>query len=127
MHHPDDRGKVVPQRSAAPLGGRPGRLRDLFVLVGQLPGAGGRAGPGRAAFRTARRRVNDLGLLAEQIDPSSGEALGNFPQAFSHIGLINAAGDLTDLDAGRHDLPPAPNRLIPAIGESGRPGNDQRR
>jgi len=34
---------------------------------------------------------NDLGLLAEEVDTARGELLGNFPQAFSHIGLINAA------------------------------------
>jgi GH15 family glucan-1,4-alpha-glucosidase len=40
---------------------------------------------------------NDLGLLAEEIDPSSGAALGNFPQAFTHVGLVNAALTLAEL------------------------------
>jgi GH15 family glucan-1,4-alpha-glucosidase len=37
---------------------------------------------------------NDLGLLAEEVDTTNDEMLGNFPQAFSHIGLINAAADI---------------------------------
>ncbi|MBM0276924.1 glycoside hydrolase family 15 protein [Micromonospora sp. STR1s_6] len=49
-------------------------------------------------FRGLAERVNDLGLFAEQIDPLTGEQMGNFPQAFSHIGLINAAGVLTDVE-----------------------------
>jgi GH15 family glucan-1,4-alpha-glucosidase len=38
---------------------------------------------------------NDLGLLAEEYDPISGRQLGNFPQAFSHIGLVNSAVNLS--------------------------------
>jgi GH15 family glucan-1,4-alpha-glucosidase len=38
---------------------------------------------------------NDVGLLAEQYDPVERRQLGNFPQAFSHVGLINSAHNLT--------------------------------
>jgi len=38
--------------------------------------------------------ANDVGLLAEEIDPSTGEQIGNFPQAFSHVGLINSTANL---------------------------------
>jgi GH15 family glucan-1,4-alpha-glucosidase len=47
-------------------------------------------------FEQLAARANDLGLFAEQIDQATGEQLGNFPQAFSHIGLINAGGQITD-------------------------------
>ena len=38
--------------------------------------------------------ANDLGLLAEEIDTANRELLGNFPQAFSHVGLITAAWEI---------------------------------
>jgi GH15 family glucan-1,4-alpha-glucosidase len=38
---------------------------------------------------------NDLGLLAEEYDPRAKRQLGNFPQAFSHVGIVNTAGNLT--------------------------------
>ena len=52
------------------------------------------------AFEQLVAYSNDLGLLAEEIDPQSGAALGNFPQAFTHIGLINAALTVAE-EAGR--------------------------
>jgi GH15 family glucan-1,4-alpha-glucosidase len=56
-------------------------------------------------FESAGGYVNDLGLLAEQGDPATGELLGNFPQAFSHVGLINAAWRLAQ--PARGDAPTA--------------------
>ena len=44
-----------------------------------------------ALFDRLMARGNDLGLFAEQIEPRSGHHAGNFPQAFSHVGVINAA------------------------------------
>jgi GH15 family glucan-1,4-alpha-glucosidase len=47
-----------------------------------------------ALFDKLASYANDLGLLAEEIDTANGELLGNFPQAFSHIGLITAAWEI---------------------------------
>ena len=49
----------------------------------------------RKLFERLLSRCNDAGLLAEEIDPLTGRMLGNFPQAYSHVGLINCALNLS--------------------------------
>jgi GH15 family glucan-1,4-alpha-glucosidase len=49
-------------------------------------------------FRRMLRHSNHVGLYSEEIDPASGEFLGNFPQAFTHIALINCAAALAKLE-----------------------------
>jgi len=64
-----------------------------FWLVSCLALAG-ETDRAQALFDTLVGYANDLGLLAEEVETSTGELLGNFPQAFSHIGLIVAASHL---------------------------------
>ncbi len=69
-----------------------------FWLVSCLAKAG-ELRRAEALFDQLAGYANDVGLLAEEIDAGVGELLGNFPQAFSHIGLITAAHDI-DLARG---------------------------
>jgi GH15 family glucan-1,4-alpha-glucosidase len=52
------------------------------------------------AFDHTLSFANDLLLFAEEIDPDTGALLGNFPQAFTHVGLINAALALAEAEGG---------------------------
>jgi GH15 family glucan-1,4-alpha-glucosidase len=60
----------------------------------------GRQAEARRLFERLLSRCNDVGLLSEEIDPATGRMLGNFPQAYSHVGLINCA-----LSLSRHSGP----------------------
>lgn len=63
-------------------------LVDSLVLIG-------RADEARSLFERLLSLANDVGLLSEEWDVERGRQLGNFPQAFSHIGLINSAANLS--------------------------------
>ncbi|PZS10129.1 MAG: glycoside hydrolase family 15 [Acidimicrobiales bacterium] len=59
-------------------------LAECLALAGEPETA-------RGVFERVTAYVNDVGLLSEEVDPETGELIGNFPQAFSHVGLVNAA------------------------------------
>jgi GH15 family glucan-1,4-alpha-glucosidase len=85
-----------PARSAHVDGLPPGEgafLACSFWLVDNLVLQGEHAAA-RRLFEQLLLIRNDVGLLAEEYDPRAGRQLGNFPQAFSHIGLINSAHNL---------------------------------
>ena len=63
-------------------------LVDNYILQGRYAEA-------RNLFDCLLSRCNDVGLLAEEFDPLTGRMLGNFPQAYSHVGLINCALNLS--------------------------------
>jgi len=77
-----------------------------FWLVTALALAG-RTEEATEHFEAILEYASPLGLLAEAIDPEAGEQRGNFPQAYSHIGLINSALALADADRSSAG-PPAP-------------------
>ena len=64
-------------------------LADAYVLAGETAKA-------QALFDRVVAVANDLGLLAEEFDPGAGRQTGNFPQALTHIALINTAHNLSD-------------------------------
>jgi GH15 family glucan-1,4-alpha-glucosidase len=76
-------------------------LADAYVLSGEIEKA-------QALFDRVVAVANDLGLLAEEYDSGVGRQTGNFPQALTHIALINTAHNLSD--AGRPKEKPAMQR-----------------
>ena len=92
----DERGLVYRYRSHDGLEGEEGTFLLCTFWLAQALARAGKPARARTVFERAAAFVNDVGLLAEEVDPVSGELLGNFPQAFSHIGLVNAAWAISE-------------------------------
>ena len=119
------------QRILKRLGGGPGLLYRYeqsfaggegafalccFWVAEFLARGGGTLQEAHIAFTQTAEFANDLGLFAEEIDPKTGDALGNFPQAFTHVGLINAALSLAERgEQQRQEI----NRRVAGATESG--------
>jgi GH15 family glucan-1,4-alpha-glucosidase len=87
----DERGLVYRYLSHDGLGGEEGTFVLCTFWLAHAQALAGDVEAATVTFERALAAINDVGLLAEEIDPGSGEMIGNFPQAFSHVGLINAA------------------------------------
>ena len=72
-----------------------------FWAVEHIAVGGGTLEQAHHAFQQLLHYQNDLGLYSEEIDPGTGDALGNFPQAFTHVGLISAALTLAEREKGK--------------------------
>ena len=73
-------------------------LVDAYILQKRWQDA-------RALFDRLLALRNDVGLLSEEYDPRSGRLVGNFPQAFTHVALINSAFNLTRLEELEEGIP----------------------
>jgi GH15 family glucan-1,4-alpha-glucosidase len=98
--------RYLPEESPDGLPGHEGAfLLCSFWLVDNLAGQG-LMQEAMDLYDTLCARAGPLGLLPEQIDPGSGAFLGNYPQAFSHIGVIASGFNLGRLLAGRSVMEP---------------------
>ena len=117
---PVARGSVIPhhQRGLASLArgrylahdglaGEEGTFLLCTFWLAQAQALAGELDQATATFERAVAAINDVGLLAEEVDPGSGEMIGNFPQAFSHIGLVNAAWAIAQAQQRAADPGPA--------------------
>ena len=96
----DAHGLVYRYRASDGLAGEEGTFLLCTFWLARALALAGEIERAKATFERAVAYVNDVGLLAEEVDPATGELLGNFPQAFSHTGLVNAAWAISQAEEG---------------------------
>ena len=80
------------------IGGDEGAFLPCSFWLAEALALAGRLDEAHELFERLLERGNDLLLFTEEVDPASGELLGNFPQALTHVGLLNAALTLESLE-----------------------------
>ncbi len=104
--HLTNNGLVYRYLSDDGLPGREGAfVLCTFWLVDNLA-AQGRIDEARSLFERTVKHANDVGLLSEEIEAGSGELLGNFPQGFTHLGLIRSASNIGQAESAARSRQP---------------------
>jgi GH15 family glucan-1,4-alpha-glucosidase len=94
----DSRGLVYRYLADDGMAGEEGTFLLCTFWLAHALALAGRTQRAREVFERAAAFATDLGLLSEEVAPDSDELLGNFPQAFSHIGLVNAAWAISEAE-----------------------------
>jgi GH15 family glucan-1,4-alpha-glucosidase len=97
---PDGDGSPAGLQGAAAMHGSEGAFVSCSLWYADALAATGHVEEAREAFERVLAIRNDVGLLAEQWDPDAGRQLGNAPQAFSHIALVETASVLSASSSG---------------------------
>lgn len=94
----DRKGLLYRYRSDDGLAGEEGGFLLCTFWLAQVYAMAGRTERARDIMEQCIHFANDLGLFSEQVHPATGDLIGNFPQAFSHIGFINAAWAIVEAE-----------------------------
>lgn len=109
----DQNGLIYRYRTADGLEGQEGGFLLCTFWLAQVYAMAGRTERAREIVERCIHYANDLGLFSEEVHPETGELIGNFPQAFSHIGFVNAAWAIAEGEESRPGAgPKTPLRAV---------------
>src|SRR5262249_47770744 len=109
----DEHGLVYRYRAHDGLEGEEGTFLLCTFCLAKAQAMAGHISQAKKTFFAAFVFVTDLGVLDEGVDPKIRELLGNYPQAFSHIGLVNAAWEVSEAERRVRELNVAERQSLP--------------